>query len=116
MTRQLRNSARAAIRRYLRENGAGLLNTLYSEQPIRVHVTPGVTVDGRIDLIKRLDDSAASQREVINERLLLDIRDKILDAGDALRENRLPRKSQWCDTCARCDLVGLCRDNPTVAP
>ncbi|WP_155337350.1 ATP-dependent helicase [Acrocarpospora corrugata] len=167
LTRQLRNSARAAIHRYLRENGAGLLNTLHSEQPIRVHVAAGVTVDGRIDLIKRLDtnetsivdfkstqraqtedinrdqlhvyaagyreltgsnadlvevlnldDSAASQREVVNEELLLGIRGKIQNAGDALRENRLPRKSSWCDTCERCDLVGLCRDNSgaTVTP
>ncbi|WP_328855055.1 ATP-dependent helicase [Microbispora hainanensis] len=160
LTKQLRNSARAAVRRYMRENGEQLHNTLHSEQPIRVHVAPGVTVDGRIDLIRRLDteetsivdfkstqraqtdevsrdqlhvyaagyreltganadlvevlnldDSTSSTREIINEELLLGIHDKIRDAGDALRENRLPRKSSWCDTCARCDLAGLCRDS-----
>ncbi|MFC0862433.1 ATP-dependent helicase [Sphaerimonospora cavernae] len=159
LTKQLRTAARGAIRRYLRENGQRLHNTLHSEQPIRVHVAPGVTVDGRIDLIRRLDtdevsivdfkstqraqadeisrdqlhvyaagykalsghnadlvevlnldDSTSSSREVINEELLLGIQSKIRDAGEALRDNQLPRKSSWCDSCARCDLAGLCRD------
>ncbi|GGP12984.1 hypothetical protein GCM10012278_62950 [Nonomuraea glycinis] len=158
--KQLRTAAHSAIRRYLRENGERLHNTLHSEQPIRVHVAPGVTVNGRIDLIRRLDtnetsivdfkstqraqtddisrdqlhvyaagykelsgtnadlvevlnldDSTSSSREVINEELLLGIHGKIRDAGDALRDNQLPRKSSWCDTCARCDLAGLCRDS-----
>jgi len=160
LTKQLRGSACEAIRRYLRENGEHLRNTLHSEQPIRVHVAPGVTVDGRIDLIRRLDtdetsivdfksthraqadevsrdqlhvyaagyrelsgvnadlvevlnldDSTSSTREVVDEKLLDDIRGKIQEAGDALRKNRLPRRPSGYDTCARCDLAGLCRDS-----
>ncbi|MEV6982300.1 PD-(D/E)XK nuclease family protein [Sphaerisporangium sp. NPDC051017] len=156
---QLRNAALGAVRRYLRENGDQLSKTLYSEQPIRVHVASGVTVDGRIDLIRRLDtdetsivdfkstqraqteditrdqlhvyaagyeeltgkradlievlnldDRADSKREVVNAQLLGDIRNKIRDAGNALRENNMPRHSAWCTACDRCDLVGVCRD------
>jgi len=57
---QLRQAAVNAVRRYLRENRGQLVNTRYSEQPIRVHVAPGVTVDGRIDLIRRLNTNETS--------------------------------------------------------
>jgi DNA helicase-2/ATP-dependent DNA helicase PcrA len=124
-----------------------------------VHVAPGVTVDGRIDLIRRLDTQetsivdfksteraqaeevtrdqlhvyalgyeeltgeradlvevlnldpgSRSTREVVDEDLLGRIRHKIRAAGEALRENSLPRLHHWCQACDRCDLVGLCRD------
>lgn len=52
---QLRLAAIRAVRKYIRENGSALQKTLYSEQQIQVHVAPGIMVDGRIDLIKRLD-------------------------------------------------------------
>jgi DNA helicase-2/ATP-dependent DNA helicase PcrA len=155
---KLRLAAIRAVRRYLAENGATLANTLHSEQQIQVHVAPGITVDGRIDLIKKLDtgttsivdfkssertqaeeitrdqlhvyavgyqeltgkradllevlnldDRAQSKREVVNEALLADIQDKIADAGEDLRANRLPRLPHWCGTCDNCDLAGLCR-------
>ncbi|HZR50349.1 MAG TPA: ATP-dependent DNA helicase [Streptosporangiaceae bacterium] len=51
----LRRAAIRAVRRYIDENRTTLEKTLYSEQQIQVHVAPGITVDGRIDLIKRLD-------------------------------------------------------------
>ena len=35
-------------------------STLYSEQQVQVHVAPGITVDGRIDLIRRLDTNETS--------------------------------------------------------
>jgi hypothetical protein len=47
-----------------------------------------------------------------NEGLLRDIRDKIRNAGDDLRANRLPRLATWCGTCDKCDLAGLCRTRP----
>lgn len=52
---QLRDAAVDSVRRYLLANGATLERTLYSEQQVEVHVAPGITVNGRIDLIKRLD-------------------------------------------------------------
>jgi len=52
---QLRNSGIKAIERYFDNHGDEIANTEFSEKQIQVHVAPGVTVDGRIDLIRRLD-------------------------------------------------------------
>ena len=155
---QLRQAAIKAVTRYLDEHRAELPQTLYSEQQVQVHVAPGITVDGRIDLIRRLDtdevsivdfksteraqadditldqlhvyvvgyeeltgeradlvevlnldEKAHSQREVVNDALLSDIRTKIQHAGQDLRANHLPRLQTWGETCDRCDLAGLCR-------
>lgn len=57
---QLRQAAIKAVTRYLDENRARLPQTLYSEQEVQVHVAPGITVDGRIDLIRRLDTNETS--------------------------------------------------------
>lgn len=51
----LRNVAVKSVRRYLDEHGSTLKKTMHSEKEIQVHVAPGVTVAGRIDLIRRLD-------------------------------------------------------------
>jgi DNA helicase-2/ATP-dependent DNA helicase PcrA len=56
----LRRAAIRAVRRYVEENRTWLENTLYSEQQIQVRVAPGITVDGRIDLITRLDTGETS--------------------------------------------------------
>lgn len=49
-----------AVRRYLDKNRARLPQTMYSEQQVQVHVAPGITIDGRIDLIRRLDTNETS--------------------------------------------------------
>lgn len=51
----LRASAIKAVKRYLNDHGADLERTVHSEKQIQVHVAPGITVDGRIDLVRRLD-------------------------------------------------------------
>lgn len=56
----LRRAAIRAVERYIAENRDQLENTLYSEQQVQVHVAPGITVDGRIDLIRRLDTDEVS--------------------------------------------------------
>ena len=56
--RSRRRCARAAIKsveRYLTEHASDLERTIHSEKQIQVHVAPGITVDGRIDLVRRLD-------------------------------------------------------------
>jgi DNA helicase-2/ATP-dependent DNA helicase PcrA len=58
--RQLRQAAVKAVRGYLHDNASSLPRTLYSEQQVQVHVTPGITVQGRIDLIKKLDTDETS--------------------------------------------------------
>lgn len=156
---QLREAGIKTIERYFEAHGAEIANTEYSEQQIQVHVTPGITVDGRIDLVRRLDtnevaivdfksservqsenitrdqlhvyavgyqeltgksadlievlnldENGRTTRESVNAPLLGVVRNKIKSAGDALRENRLPRHKEWVkETCGICDLAGLCR-------
>lgn len=52
---QLRKAGIKAIERYFDTHGKQIANTEFSEKQIQVHVAPGITVDGRIDLIRRLD-------------------------------------------------------------
>ncbi len=52
---QLRAAGIKAIERYFDTHGREISNTEFSEKQIQVHVAPGITVDGRIDLIRRLD-------------------------------------------------------------
>jgi DNA helicase-2/ATP-dependent DNA helicase PcrA len=51
----LERSAVAAIERYFATHGDEIPRTVHSEKQIQVHIAPGITVDGRIDLIRRLD-------------------------------------------------------------
>lgn len=157
----LRRSAIEAVARYMREHESELPRTVHSEKQIQVHVAPGVVVDGRIDLVRRLDtdelsvvdfkstdraqaeevtrdqlhvyavgyeeltgerpdlievlnldQEAKSDREKVEEPLLVAVRDRIREAGTSLRSNDLPRHEAWCKACDRCDLAALCRSRP----
>jgi DNA helicase-2/ATP-dependent DNA helicase PcrA len=159
----LRDAAVKSVQRYLDEHGSTLDRTVHSEKEIQVHVAPGVTVAGRIDLVRRLDtdelsivdfkSTARAQdedvtrdqlhvyavgyeeltgeradlievlnldeegktiREEVEEPLLVGVRSQIRDAGDSLRENKLPRLASWGEQCAKCDLAELCRDVPAL--
>ena len=158
---QLEGSARKALDRYLDRHGDDLARTLHSEKQIQVHIAPGITVDGRIDLIKRLetdevsivdfkstdraqaedvtrdqlhvyavgyqeltgenadlveilnlDEDGKSVREDVVPTLLAEVKDRIRDAGEALRRNDLRRLPVWSSPCDACDLAGLCRERP----
>jgi DNA helicase II / ATP-dependent DNA helicase PcrA len=52
---QLRNAGIKAIECYFDTHGKEIANTEFFEIQIQVHVVPGITVDGRIDLIRRPD-------------------------------------------------------------
>ena len=157
----LRASAITAIQRYFTVHGAELGKTVHSEKQIQVHVAPGITVDGRIDLIRRLDtdelsivdfkstdraqaedvtrdqlhvyavgygeltgqnadlievlnldEAGKNTREEVDEPLLNSVRTRILEAGDSIRANHLPRLPTWNHHCDRCDLAALCRGEP----
>jgi DNA helicase-2/ATP-dependent DNA helicase PcrA len=157
----LTKAAVEAVGRYLTDHQDDLERTVHSEKQIQVHVAPGVTVDGRIDLVRRLDkdelaivdfkSTARAQdedvtrdqlhvyavgyeeltgeradvievlnldeqgktiRELVEDPLLTEVRGRIKDAGDSLRENDLPRLPVWNDKCSKCDLAELCRDVP----
>ncbi len=160
---QLRSAGIKALERYFDTHGNEIANTEFSEKQIQVHVAPGITVDGRIDLIRRLDtgevaivdfksseraqaedvtrdqlhvyavgyqeltgtsadvievlnldEKGKTTREAVTDPLLVAVRDKVRDAGEALRANILPKLTVWdTDACGACDLVGLCRDDPS---
>ena len=52
---QLRQAAIRAIDRYFDRHGGDLTRTIHSEKQIEVQISPGVTVNGRIDLIKSME-------------------------------------------------------------
>jgi len=52
---QLHAAAVNALRRYFSLHGSELTQTEHSEKQITVQIAPGVTIDGRIDLIRRLE-------------------------------------------------------------
>lgn len=155
---QLRPAAEAAVRRYLERHGATLHQTRYSEQPVEIHPVPGVTVTGRVDLIKRLDTNETSvvdfksseraqaenltrdqlhlyvlgyreltgenadvvevlnldkagrdTREVVDPEVMTSLGNRVTEAADSLRTNRLPRLDGWSSSCADCDFAGICR-------
>ncbi|MBL0886391.1 ATP-dependent helicase [Myceligenerans indicum] len=157
----LRKAAVESVGRYLTDHQDDLARTVHSEKQIQVHVAPGITVDGRIDLVRRLDkdelaivdfkSTARAQdedvtrdqlhvyavgyeelsgeradlvevlnldeqgktiRELVEDPLLVEVRGRIKNAGDSLRENDLPRLPVWNDKCGKCDLAELCRDVP----
>ena len=55
LARQLRIAGRAALLLYFQQHGAELAGTIHSEKQIQVRVGDGVVVDGRIDLITRVE-------------------------------------------------------------
>ena len=61
-------------------------------------------------------DHGGSQREEVDEQLEQQTRLEIVEAGAALRTNRLRRLERWCGTCATCDLAGICRTREVAAP
>ena len=68
----------------------------------------------RADVLEvlNLDDKGKTTREMVNDSLLSETKDKIAAAGEDLRANQLPRLKSWCSTCDHCDLAGLCRTHP----
>lgn len=158
---QLVRSAQQAIERYFAAHGHELSNTVHSEKQIQVHLGDGVVVDGRIDLIRRLetdevsvvdfksteraqpeevtrdqlnvyalgyeelvgqrpdlievlnlDEKGRSTREQVEAPLLTAVRNRVVEAGNALRANDLPRHAAWCTHCDTCDVAALCRAKP----
>ncbi|WP_125775102.1 ATP-dependent helicase [Antribacter gilvus] len=57
---QLQDAAKKSLRRYLDKHGGDLERTIHSEKQIQVHIAPGITVDGRIDLVKRIETDEVS--------------------------------------------------------
>jgi DNA helicase-2/ATP-dependent DNA helicase PcrA len=68
------------------------------------------------DLIEvhNLDDKGGVHREEVDSSLVAETLDKVVEAGRSLRNNHLPRRSDWCEKCDGCDVSGICRSRPAV--
>ncbi len=76
----LEKSAKKVLDKYLQDNKDDLKNVIYSEKQVEIHLPGGVTVDGRIDLVRRKDtnettivdlkSSGRSQAEDVTEAQL----------------------------------------------
>lgn len=64
----------------------------------------------RADLIEIHNlDKGGAKREVVNEALTEETIKAVNQAGRDLRANKLLRLTTWCENCADCDLVSICR-------
>lgn len=69
----------------------------------------------RADLIEIHNlDKGGSKRALVDDDLMSSTLETITEAGKRLRDDHLPRLDTWCSTCARCDLVGICRTPVTA--
>ena len=68
----------------------------------------------RADLIEihNLDDGGV-HREQVDQQLIQDTVTRIAGAGPQPHDNHLPPLAKWCDTCAQCDVAGLCPRHPS---
>lgn len=150
------------VKRYIEKNKEDLPNTIHSEKKIQVHIGDGIVIDGRIDLIKKvdtgetaivdfkskeaaqteqttldqlhvyalgyqeltgqradlveilnLDENGKTVRTPVDDNLIQSIEDRVNIVGEQMRTNTLPKQTNWCSACERCDFVSLCRTKPT---
>jgi len=67
----------------------------------------------RADLIEVHNlDKGAVDREEVDEDMMIETANEIVRAGRALRDNKLERTPRSRQTCATCDLAGICREKP----
>ena len=152
---QLEASAERVLRDYLRDNAALFDKIEFSEKQIEISLGDGVTVNGRIDLVRRIDtgettivdlkSSDRAQTEEVTEAQLhvyalgyqeltgrhpdfvevyelderkrkprsvdddfiADVKSKVRDAAEALRNGRLP-VAPSANKCGACDYRGMC--------
>ena len=60
-------------------------------------------------------DQGGSMREEVDNVLTGETVKLVDEASNRLRDNRLDRLGSWCETCARCDMAGICRSKPTAS-
>jgi len=71
----------------------------------------------RADLIEVHNlDKGGAKREVVDDSLIKTTIESVVEAGRKLRENQLPRLQTWCDKCATCDMVEVCRQREVPRP
>ena len=80
LTQDIRDSAEKVLRHYLQDNAQYFNQIEFSEQNVEIHLDNGIAVNGRIDLVRRLDteettivdlkSSSRSQAEDVTEAQL----------------------------------------------
>lgn len=60
LNQRLRNAAERTITKYIRDNADELANIEFAEKDVEIALDGGVTVSGRIDLVRRLDTNEVS--------------------------------------------------------
>ncbi|MDZ7289680.1 MAG: ATP-dependent helicase [candidate division KSB1 bacterium] len=83
-----------------------------TQKQLHVYAVGYQQLTGKLaDLIEvhNLDEGGA-KREVVDERLIVTTLNTVIEAGQKLRQNHLPRLESFCDKCAGCDLLGICRE------
>ena len=82
-----------------------------TQKQLHVYAVGYQQLTGRLaDLIEvhNLDEGGA-KREVVDEKLIASTLDTVVEVGQKLRKNQLPRLENFCEKCAACDLLGICR-------
>jgi len=57
-------------------------------------------------------DQGGTNREEVSLPLMEDTAQAVAIAGEAIRENKLPRLKKWSEACANCDPASVCRNRP----
>ncbi|MCI0691781.1 ATP-dependent helicase [candidate division KSB1 bacterium] len=83
-----------------------------TQKQLHVYAVGYQQLTGKLaDLIEvhNLDEGGA-KREVVDAGLIATTLDTVVEAGQKLRKNHLPRLENFCEKCADCDLLGICRE------
>jgi len=57
-------------------------------------------------------DQGGTSREEVDLPLMESTAQAVSSAGNAIRENNLPRLTQWAEPCSHCDSASVCRKRP----
>lgn len=89
-----------------------------SQKQLHIYAVGYEQLSGRrADLIEVHNlDKGGAKREIVDEALMKSTVAGVVEAGRRLRENHLPRLQSWCEKCASCDMVEVCRQREAPRP
>ena len=89
-----------------------------SQKQLHIYAAGYEQLSGRrADLIEVHNlDKGGAKREVVDDALMKSTVAGVVEAGRKLRENNLPRLQTWCEKCASCDMVEVCRQREAPRP
>ena len=89
-----------------------------SQKQLHIYALGYKQLSGRTaDLIEVHNlDKGGAKREVVDEDLMSSTITGVIEAGRKLGENTLTRLPKWCEKCASCDMVEVCREREAPRP